>query len=47
MIKFWTFLMSSTVTHAVNAIIVLDVFCSGYSDLQQLAKHNSTVLPCK
>ena len=33
--------------HAVNAIIVLDVFCSCYSDFQWLATHSSAILPSK
>ena len=33
--------------HAMNAITVLDVFCSCYSDFQLLAKHSSAALLCK
>ena len=35
------------VTHALDIINVLNVFCSCYSLFQLLAKHSLAVLPCK
>ena len=39
--------MTERVKCAVNAINLLDVFCSCYTVIQLLANHSSAVLPCK